>query len=919
MVGTSIQVGGSFPRQCPICCINSNSKEEFEEHKASAEHRVRWLKHWYNTNRLLLAQDKNGVVICPQANQENVTFEERSGTISVKLRPGGTKSVQILIKNTGAEPVILRQIEMLHSCSSVSLEDLHGVVRGERFVRVLSGVEYGLECHAQAGGSLGVSQVPVAFQFKPEEANELFFIVRTMEIKVLDSVAEESSANSVYEKPRSSYPVRHDFGTFIPGIPLKQEMDDDLPKIIPLEHYEYKPKLRVIAGKNFNPNKVDSKYEAETKKYKDMMKAGLNAKNYVDWFQTMLWVEEMQMEIDIRFYSMPEARLRKVPLTVYSAASCVELEVPGLSENRPSVLRGDSVFVTVGKKKPVYEGRVHKINDKSIYLAFDQRFMEIFVDKMKVNVEFEFNRYPLRVCHRALVLTGQRSSTYLTFPSPPTNNVQLIEDILPYNRKLQTNKEQMLAVRSIVSGTSKPAPYIVFGPPGTGKTVTIVEAIKQVYKMQPLSRVLACAPSNSAADLIAVRLLEHISKNHLLRMHAKSRQSMTIPDKLLEISNLRNHEVFYPSEEVLEGYRVIVCTMVTAARIVSAALKTGHITHVFLDECGHSMEPEAMVPLAGVLAKDGQVVLAGDPYQLGPVIRNTQCFSSEKLFTNNGLDKSYLERMMEMDMYQAKNGTFNNQVVTKLLNNYRSHKDILKEPNELFYKSELKPCSDQVLVNSLCNWEHLPKKKFPLIFHAVKGKDEREGNSPSYFNSLEVSSVMDYVKKLLDSKNPKVMPKEIGIITPYRKQVEKIRNQMKKVHGTNDIKVGSPEEFQGDERRVIIISTVRASADQLAGDQFFKLGFLRNPKRFNVAVTRAKALLIIVGCPEILCLDEHWGKLLDFIQQKGGYRGHRFSRNGFDDLDDILTRFDNLSLRPVLGEDVSVRELVETPEWRTEY
>ncbi|KAK8728689.1 hypothetical protein OTU49_009092 [Cherax quadricarinatus] len=110
---------------------------------------------------------------------------------------------------------------MLHSCPQVSLNDHYGVVRGERFVRVLSGVEYAVECHTQ-GASLGVYQVPVAFQFKPEQADELFFIVRTVQVKVFDSVAEESSAKSPYEKQHLSYPISRDYGSYIPGIPLKQ-------------------------------------------------------------------------------------------------------------------------------------------------------------------------------------------------------------------------------------------------------------------------------------------------------------------------------------------------------------------------------------------------------------------------------------------------------------------------------------------------------------------------------------------------------------------------------------------------------------------------------------------------------------------------------------------------------------------------
>ncbi|KAK7067800.1 Helicase MOV-10, partial [Halocaridina rubra] len=506
----------------------------------------------------------------------------------------------------------------------------------------------------------------------------------------------------------------------------------------------------------------------------NMMKEGLTENNHVEWFQTMLWIEEMQMELDIQYYSMPEAPLKKVPRIIYPKAECVELEVLGLAENRPSVLKGDSVFVTyVGKKKPVYEGIVHQVNEKSVYLAFNPEFMETFIDNLKVNVEFTFNRHPLRVSHRALILSKELSLNNLTFPTlPPSSGLPEYSNILLYNRKIETNPEQKEAVSNILAGTSKPAPYIIFGPPGTGKTVTVVEAIKQVYKLHPGSRILAAAPANAAADLIAQRLLEHIIKKDMIRLHAPSRSVASVPNNLFDISNIRDQQIYIPSDAQLKSFRVIICTFVTSARIASSSFPPGHITHVFLDECGHAMEPECLAAMAGIVEK-GQVVLAGDPYPLGPVIRNQRCFTTGKLFTKNGLDKSILERLMERDMYKANHGQFNRKVVTKLRNSYRSHKDILKLPNEMFYDGELNVCADPLITTSMCSWKELPKKNFPLIFHAVRGKDEREGNSPSFFNSLEVSTVIDYTRKLLESKNPKVMAKEIGIITPYRRQVEK--------------------------------------------------------------------------------------------------------------------------------------------------
>lgn len=921
MVGPNQSEPRDFSQHCPVCSIDLESENDFITHKSSSEHRVKWLKHWYQSNRLLLAQNKNGVEVRPAEGSltDGVTFEENTGTLTLTLQPDSEKSLSLVVKNTGSEAIILRQVEALHSCPLVSLTDHYGVAQGQRFVRILAGVEYRVEVRSVAGNTLGVEQVPVAFQFKPDNSEFLLFIVRTVVVCVVDQVAQDAGITSPYKKLYPPPPLHHNY-EFIPGIPLPLETNTSSHKATTvLLPYKYSKVLKHIASKGFNNKKVAPEYYEKAIKLREMMKAGLMEKNYGTWYSTMLWLEEMQMEVDIRLYNIEGARLKDVPHTTFNYPPCIELQVAGLAEKRPSVLKGDNVYVIQhGRRRPVFAGVVHQVNQASLYLAFDSRFMDIFVDNMKVNVEFEFNRHPMRVSHRALDISAGRL-THFTFPTtPPAPVLTDTLKVVAYNRKLETNKEQIQAIRNIVTGTSMPAPYIVFGPPGTGKTVTVVEAIKQVIKLRPQSRVMACAPSNAAADLIAERLLEHISSSQMLRLHAKSRVPSTIPAKLKNISNLDHDGVYMPQDSKLKEYRIIVCTMVTAAWLVGCGVPEGHMSHIFLDECGQSTEPETLVTLAGLAKKSTQVVLAGDPHQLGPVIRNTHVFSNNKLFQPNGLDKSFLERLMEREMYQPDEGKFNSLVVTKLINNYRSHKDILNQSNSMFYDSQLKVCADTVLSSSLCQWEYLPKKNFPLIFHSVKGKDEREGQSPSFFNSLEVSRVVDYVKKLLDTRNPKIKDSEIGVITPYRRQVEKLRIQLRKVRGADGIKIGSPEEFQGDERRVIVISTVRASADHLADDQFFRLGFLRNPKRFNVAVTRAKALLIVVGCPDILSLDKQWGGLLRFIQEQGGYCGPRIKKIDVD-VNDIITRFENLGIHPVPGEEASAVELAEAPEWRTEH
>jgi len=146
----------------------------------------------------------------------------------------------------------------------------------------------------------------------------------------------------------------------------------------------------------------------------------------------------------------------------------------------------------------------------------------------------------------------------------------------------------------------------------------------------------------------------------------------------------------------------------------------------------------------------------------------------------------------------------------------------------------------------------------------------REGNSPSWFNPAEVVEVVKYVQEVVSF--PDITIGDIGIITPYRKQVEKIRLLLEGVN-LEGVKVGSVEEFQGQERQVIIISTVRSNESYVTFDQRHTLGFLSNPKRFNVAITRAQSLLVIIGNPHILCMDPYWCALVQYCVAHSAYRG----------------------------------------------
>nr|XP_053653522.1 RNA helicase Mov10l1-like [Cherax quadricarinatus] len=426
------------------------------------------------------------------------------------------------------------------------------------------------------------------------------------------------------------------------------------------------------------------------------------------------------------------------------------------------------------------------------------------------------------------------------------------------------NVEQKLAVRRVLDGTTRPLPYIIFGPPGTGKTVTLVETALQILTMMQHTRLLIITPSNSASDLVMERLLTygHLSKMDLVRLNAYQRLEDTIPD------TIRPYCCSGDQLSVRVHQRIIVTTATTAGVMYTLGLHNGHFSHVLVDEAGQLTEPECLVALGLVNCSSGQVVLAGDPEQLGPVVQSS-------LAKRYGLQHSLLQRLCYSVLYQPQEikssaWVYQPCLVTQLVKNYRSHPDIFHVPSRLFYHNTLQACADTKMTEQLLKWNKLPSSSCPLLFHGVIGNNLQEGDSPSWFNAAEAFQVVRYTKSLIIFG---VKPQDIGIITPYRKQVEKIRKLLTTFGIIENVKVGCVEEFQGQERSVIIISTVRSSTDLIEVDVRHNLGFVKCPKRFNVAVTRAQALLVVVGNPLLLSLDNSWHTLIKFCLEKGAYRG----------------------------------------------
>nr|XP_023421330.1 RNA helicase Mov10l1 [Cavia porcellus] len=737
-----------------------------------------------------------------------------------------------------------------------------------------------------------------------------FLIGRYLEVTV---VSVEEALIAVREpfswkKPRSSQAVPSHKTTVVTT--QKRNSRRQLPSFLP--QYPIPDRLKKC---------VEQKIDILT--FQPLLAELLNMSNYKEKFSTLLWLEEIHAEMELKDYSMSGVTLKR-------NGDLLVLEVPGLAESRPSLYTGDKLILKTQEYNGhvvEYIGYVMEIHEEDVTLKLNTEFEQTY-NSEPMDVEFTYNRTTSRRCHFALeqaihlgvkVLfpeevilqspqvtdnwnhaqqiksdeqsitkvniktiknqtrhsTKERSSGTKDLPGTVTAAAEMSDSVdeahTPKGRDAEffnvlLNENQKLAVRRILSGDCRPLPYILFGPPGTGKTMTIIEAVLQVHHALQDSRILVCAPSNSAADLVCLRLHESrvLRPASMVRVNATCRFEETIIDAIKPYC--RDGEDIWRASR----FRIIITTCSSAGLFYQIGVRVGHFTHVFVDEAGQASEPECLIPLGLISDVSGQIVLAGDPMQLGPVIKS-------RLAMAYGLNVSMLERLMLRPVYQRDEhafgacGAYNPLLVTKLVKNYRSHSALLALPSRLFYHKELEVCADPKVVTLLLGWEKLPKKGFPLVFHGVRGMEAREGRSPSWFNPAEAVQVMRYCCLLANSMSSQVSSRDIGVITPYRKQVEKIKILLQNVD-LMDIKVGSVEEFQGQEYLVIIISTVRSSEDRFEDDRYF-LGFLSNSKRFNVAITRPKALLIVLGNPHVLVRDPCFGALLEYSITNGVYTG----------------------------------------------
>lgn len=424
---------------------------------------------------------------------------------------------------------------------------------------------------------------------------------------------------------------------------------------------------------------------------------------------------------------------------------------------------------------------------------------------------------------------------------------------------------------------------IIHGPPGTGKTRTVVELIRQAIARG--EKVLACAPSNLAVDNLLERLvcagenavrLGHPARvlpelqEHTLDWLVDAHPDVVLARRLLrEAQGLRDKAARFTRAKPLPGARQemrrearelvadarriedqvvehlldrAAAMCVTLTGIDAQVLGDRQFDLVVIDEAAQAIEPACWIPLL----RAGRVVLAGDHCQLPATILSSQA-------AREGLAVSLMERLVR---------ELGPGISRSLTTQYRMHEAIMGFSSAEFYESSL-VADDAVSGHLLHDLPHVaagPLTGTPLQFIDTAGAsydEEQEPNGESRRNPSEAELVGRQVQALLEAGT---LPRELAVIAPYAAQVRLLRDQLR-IEG---LEIDTVDGFQGREKEVVIISLVRSNSKG-------EIGFLGDTRRMNVALTRARRKLIVIGDGATIGGNSFYQRLLTYFESQEAY------------------------------------------------
>lgn len=533
-----------------------------------------------------------------------------------------------------------------------------------------------------------------------------------------------------------------------------------------------------------------------------------------------------------------------------------------------SYVDGDRMVVTLPSSQALID--LQNATNLGLQLYFDETSYKTMFHALDDAINAKNNRLAdLKDIFAGQLKPEKRTFTPITFP--------------------WLNKTQEQAVNEVLWAKDV---EVVHGPPGTGKTTTLVEAIYETLHRE--TQVLVCAQSNMAVDWISEKLVDHGVP--VLRIGNPSR----VNDKMLSFTYERKFESHpdYPelwsirktirqikenrkrgdnmhqkiarlrdraseiemaiNAQLFDEARVVACTLVGSANKLLVRHK---FSTLFIDEAAQALEPACWI----AIRRASRVILAGDHQQLPPTIK---CYEAMK----QGLGKTLMERIVENQP----------DAVTLLKVQYRMNDDIMKFSSDWFYHGAVES-DESVKHRSVLDFEHSIQwidgnEILQQVNEDLKETERLEidfseqfiGENHGRINKAEAELVLSTLKNYIDKIGKERFLAErldVGIISPYKVQTQYLRQQIRKREEFRPfrqvISVNTVDGFQGQERDIILISLVRSNDNG-------QIGFLSDLRRMNVAMTRARMKLIIFGDKATLQHHAFYRKLIQYVERLKG-------------------------------------------------
>ncbi len=589
-----------------------------------------------------------------------------------------------------------------------------------------------------------------------------------------------------------------------------------------------------------------------------------------------------------------------------------------LPKNEISV--GDLVMLS--KQDPLREdnptGTVAEKTKYSITISFDGK-PQGFVFSQDLRMDLYVNDITFQRMKEALAYLEDADDDLIKLREILINNRE--PDInsvgeLDYFHNSQLNDSQQKAVEKSLASKNF---YLIHGPPGTGKTTTAIEVIQQCIDQG--QKVLATADSNTAVDNMLEFLLEQDTQavrvghparvtpqlrehslDNLVKDNDSYKKSKELREEAFKLKEEQD-DLTYPSgkyrrgmsnekikelakkgkgsrgvspkkikemaksielkkevddlfeqsreledkaiENVLKNMDVVCSTNSTSG---SELLKNQAFDVVVIDEATQATEPSCLIPLT----KGKKVIMAGDHKQLPPTIKSAEA-------ADKGLEQTMFERLAY---------NYGDKIKSMLTVQYRMHEDIMNFSNKQFYEEKV-VADESVKFHTLkdlgfdnneveTSFRQITNPEEPLAFINITGsgvKEETDKDSNSKYNKKEAEIALRLANNFQQGG---IEPEDIAVISPYKAQINKINSKINQ----EELEVDTIDGFQGREKEVVIISLVRSNSDN-------EIGFLKETRRMNVAITRAKRKLVVIGDEVTLNIDPFYQDFIEYVSKNG--------------------------------------------------